>query len=308
MLLLMLLLFSERQMTITQIEKVVQPKEAALSVPSKLLRANGRIYLLDGAAKLWVISDQGEITLAFDGANDPRAQLRPPLRNLYASKNGLTLLHEGGRSGELMDADGQWQKRAFHGVETMMRWDTQDFQLRGAHDRDAASVTLSWTHPNGSEELPLMVADQNDRCPWRYFLSAEHNGYVLIYNLLSVQRTLYYAVLNTTDHSIWDLGQKPLADPAPYPDGMLEATLARQNGSLPVVVGVTTSDQMGFIITENIMPARNRYLRRYQPKEQTWEILVVDQAQTGDMTHYQHLNNNRWMAVRGKDLVFFTMK
>ncbi len=280
---------------------------ARFAPPVAMVRDDDRLFILDGAYQLWFISTEGQALAIAGGKGKAPGKFDPIFRNLTVQEGQVKLYHDSGRRIESFDRAGQLINSSIN-TGTLTYVDAKNnIELSGAHPRDVSSVTLTWRHGGNTEIIPLMAEDESDRCPWRYCQMARTGDFAIIYTTLSLKKTIYYAVLNLAEGEIWDLGKLEMADPRSYPAELQRAAETRQDFSLPTLAGVTASDELGFVMTENTVAGDYRILQIMDPKTRSRRTVKLTCGPMGDVAFAQHLSGKQWAGFRGPQLTFFTV-
>jgi len=282
---------------------------ARFAPPVSMVRGAEGLVVMDSAYQLWFLSERGSVRTIAGGRGHGAGKLDPVFRNLFTRDDAVILLHDSGRRMETYTATGSHQSSGVNKAPlTYLDADGSTLLLHGSHEHDAASVSLVWRRASGAESVPLMTADDEDRCPWLYCLAVRCGDYLLVTTTMSVKRTIHYVLLNWSAGQIWDVGKLALADPRKAPPAMREAIQARPDVSIPVVAGLTSGPETGIVLTESTLPGGFRMLRILDPERQSWRTMRLDLGGLPDLTHAQPLGGNRWAGFAPGALIFFEME
>ncbi len=268
---------------------------ASSQVPQAMLWQPDRLYVLDGDARLWLVGAQGRPAGA--GEDQPLAAVR----GLYAIAEQIVVVDQNGYRRTAYDSAGKLQGSAM--LRQPVLYSDQDNQLQAVDqspEADGRAVQLHWTHQGQTRQLELVATARNDRVPPDSIVTLALGQHLLSINGSGRRATLYYTLLDLASGKVAASGTLPVASVGPT-DGLPDRPVA-------LLVGAAANPELGFVVTE--APSRNgeRALRLLAPLSDSWRTFVIALPAGKDLTFFQPLEGDRWLAFDGTQLLRFRLQ
>lgn len=304
MLILSLLLLTDPSIwRIHVVSEVENYGDIFIAAPDQLSRGTDHLVLVDRDYRLWFIDFDGQVRAVVGGRGEGPGefQARPDLRRTAGgwSANSFRGMPERARHFD-------FRGRLVKPPPDLAVSQSKHLTVGGDRKNVNSPATVRWSCKDGTS-LEEILGDENDPTLWSRYSTVHGDGFTLVHNNHSLDRTLYYLVLKDNQCQPWDKGQDYLRDSRNREKDQTARTRFRPGRSKRVLQGVTYSS-LGFAMTEMTRESEYRILRLYNPSSRRFSFRKVVFGKEQNLYFFQHLNQERWAAYDDKGaLLFFDM-
>lgn len=304
---------------ITTIHKVLSGADGRfMQRPLWVLRDGDQLVVIDRAAQVWVLNLAGDLIRVFGGFGEGEAQLRGRLTGAGLVNGQVWISGDNGHEVVAFDLDGLPIKR----LRSDQAWDLRYVDPNGQYVRTVLykpeaderetpfQVRVYWRNRHGTDYLRLAANPEAERISRWGYQTVRLGRHLLVFTGEGIKRRIFYRLLDLKSGNSLTHGEVALADPRSAARHQRLMISEHPDETLRLTAGATSSPELGFVITEETIPFRERYLKCFDPNTMRWEhrqIYCGDEA-WANLSFFQHLKGDTWLAYSPRGLVVFDLK
>ncbi|MDJ0840921.1 MAG: hypothetical protein QNK37_30705 [Acidobacteriota bacterium] len=280
------------------------------SPPNQIMVHNGIMAVLDRDQKIWLFSigDTISVRTVFGGKGKAPGQFLQA-EHLYAQDGIICVVQDFGTRARIEKFNLEGDYLGVDHVQSAQFIDDRQRIFMTPKERHSFSpLSITWTYKE--KETRLELGDPEDKTFVSRYQLVKLGSFFLIYSRHSVNRRIYYALLNGQRGEVWEQGYLVQAEKRRLAEFNRLRDSLQGLKTLPTLDGCTASEEIGFVFTEYTAADDYRMLQVLEPNTRKKRVLKMTYGDHyGNLTHFQHLRGSLWAAYSSADQwVFFHVK